>query len=66
MANATPVHKPEGTDVKKKPLSKDAQKIKLELEKLEQANPETPAAPVDPVGPGTTKTLADGTVVRNF
>lgn len=53
MANAVPVHAPEKKPVAKKPLSKDAQKIKQELASVE-------VKPVD-TGPRVTK-LADGTI----
>jgi hypothetical protein len=61
MADATPVHSK--TAPKKKPLSKDAQKIKAELAEIEanQSGEADVSAPVEP----TTVKLDDGTVRKN-
>lgn len=80
MANATPVHAKPKTEAKK-PLSKDAQKIKEEqaeknvpvaddkqLMNVDQPDvPEANEAPAAPAAAGMagTTTLADGTILKN-
>lgn len=60
MANAVPVHAPE-KPAAKKPLSKDAQKIKKELEKAEVDAQEVETPVEDKV-----TTMADGTIRKDF